>query len=101
MLTLGPVLTNQNAATVLRDGLARVGSGVNEVDCSGLAQVDSAAVAVLLALHRAASGRGGATRFVGVPAQLGELARLYGVDGLLGLSDSVSGIVSDSASHRH
>src|SRR5262245_8543204 len=59
MLTLGTSLTNQNAAAVLRDGLARVAQGgvqgKVQVDCTSLAQVDSSAVAVLLAWHRAAA----------------------------------------------
>ncbi len=86
MPSLGSSLTNQNAAAVLRDGLSRVAQGDVQVDCSALAQLDSAAVAVLLAWHRAAAGRGQALTIRGVPPQLAQLASLYGVDGLLGLS---------------
>lgn len=89
MLSPGNSLTNQNAAAVLRDGLARVAQGDVEVDCSGLAQADSAAVAVLLAWHRAAVTRGQALVLRGVPAPLAQLASLYGVDGLLGLASAV------------
>jgi phospholipid transport system transporter-binding protein len=53
------------------------------VDASGLAQFDSAALAVLLECQRLAQafGKGFAVR--NAPAKLAELARLYGVDGLL------------------
>jgi ABC-type multidrug transport system fused ATPase/permease subunit len=57
MPALGNSLTNRNAATVLRDGLSRVTQGEVTVDCSALQQVDSAAVAVLLAWQRAAAAR--------------------------------------------
>lgn len=94
MLSLGTSLTNRNAATMLRDGLARVAQGEAEVDCGALGQVDSAAVAVMLALARAAQARNTTLRFVAVPRQLAELATLYGVDGLLGLT-------AQHAPHRH
>jgi len=53
------------------------------LDASALTQVDSATLAVLLACRRQAPER----RWVvqGAPAQLSDLARLYGVDSLLGL----------------
>ncbi|WP_022982441.1 lipid asymmetry maintenance protein MlaB [Ideonella sp. B508-1] len=53
------------------------------LDASALTQVDSATLAVLLACRRQAPAR----RWViqGAPAQLSDLARLYGVDSLLGL----------------
>lgn len=86
MLSLGTSLTNRNAAAVLRDAAARVAQGEAQVDCSALGQVDSSAVAVMLALHRDASARGQALAFVGVPQQLAALASLYGVDTLLALS---------------
>ncbi|MCO5977249.1 STAS domain-containing protein [Ideonella oryzae] len=53
------------------------------LDASALGQVDSATLAVLLACRRQAQGRRWVVR--GAPAQLADLARLYGVDGLLGL----------------
>ncbi|AOY92534.1 toluene tolerance protein [Cupriavidus sp. USMAA2-4] len=98
MLSLGTSLTNRNAAAVLRDGLSRLAQGEAQVDCAALAQVDSAAVAVLLALRRAADARGQALAFVGVPRQLAALAEVYGVDGLLGIPAGAAGF---HASHRH
>ncbi|AGW92166.1 lipid asymmetry maintenance protein MlaB [Cupriavidus sp. DF5525] len=97
MLSLGTSLTNQNAATVLRDGLARVAQGDVQVDCTGLTQVDSAAVAVLLAWHRAAAARNLALSLRGVPAGLSQLASLYGVDGLLGLVPAAARDVAPEA----
>jgi phospholipid transport system transporter-binding protein len=99
MPALGNSLTNRNAATVLRDGLSRVAQGELTVDCSALQQVDSAAVAVLLAWQRAAAQRGQALALNGVPAQLQSLASLYGVDGLLGLAPAASG--PEHHHHRH
>ncbi|WP_337442035.1 STAS domain-containing protein [Cupriavidus necator] len=98
MLSLGTSLTNQNAAAVLRDGLARVAQGEVQVDCAGLAQVDSSAVAVLLAWNRAAAARNLALSLRGVPAQLSQLASLYGVDGLLGLAPDAA---ASGHHHRH
>jgi len=86
MPSLGTSLTNRNAAAVLREAAARVAQGEAQVDCSALGQVDSSAVAVMLALHRDASARGRTLSFVGVPQQLAALASLYGVDTLLALS---------------
>ncbi|MEM5278443.1 STAS domain-containing protein [Cupriavidus taiwanensis] len=100
MLSPGNSLTNQNAATVLRDGLARVAQGDVEVDCTGLAQVDSAAVAVLLAWQRAAVARGQALVLRGVPPQLAQLAGLYGVDSLLGLA-SAAALAATASRHHH
>ncbi|CAG9186642.1 STAS domain-containing protein [Cupriavidus pampae] len=102
MPSLGTSLTNQNAATVLRDGLARVSQGDVAVDCAGLTQVDSSAVAVLLGWQRAAAGRGQSLSIVNVPPQLGELAALYGVAGLLGLSSVLpSDATHPQGHHRH
>ncbi len=98
MLSLGTSLTNQNAAAVLHDGLARVAQGEVQVDCAGLTQVDSSAVAVLLAWNRAAAARNLALSMRGVPAQLSQLAGLYGVDGLLGLAPEAA---PQGHHHRH
>ncbi|KWR91637.1 STAS domain-containing protein [Cupriavidus sp. IDO] len=101
MLSLGPSLTNRNAAAVLRDGLARVAQGETQVDCGALTQVDSSAVAVLLAWQRAASARSQSLALNGVPAQLAELASLYGVDSLLGLAPAASAAATVAELHRH
>ena len=53
------------------------------VDGSSLTQFDSSALAVLLECQRMARNRGRAFAVQSLPARLRELARLYGVEGLL------------------
>ncbi|MEY4766082.1 MAG: hypothetical protein RI907_2755 [Pseudomonadota bacterium] len=53
------------------------------VDGSALRQFDSSALAVLLECQRMARAKGRAFAVQSLPARLTELARLYGVDGLL------------------
>jgi len=65
--------------------LRQLGDGTEIVDASELAEFDSSAVALLLEARRRAAARGRTLRIDGAPAQLVELARLYGVDELLGL----------------
>ena len=53
------------------------------LDASGLATLDTSAIAVLLECRRIAAAAGKALPIDGVPAKLTELARLYGVAELL------------------
>ena len=55
------------------------------VDASALVDLDTAAIALLLDCPRQAQARGKRLQGVGAPAKLGQLARLYGVEELLGL----------------
>jgi phospholipid transport system transporter-binding protein len=55
------------------------------VDASPLHELDSAAVAVLLACQREAQARGKRLQVSGAPPKLSQLAQLYGVAELLGL----------------
>lgn len=55
------------------------------IDASALVELDTAAVAVLLACQRQAQARGKQLRVTGAPEKLGQLAQLYGVSELLGL----------------
>ena len=60
------------------------------------------AAAVLLAWQRDAASRGQSLAFVGVPAQLAELAALYGVDSLLQLGAQAGARGAQvTVSHRH
>lgn len=79
---------------------ARAGSGELRVDASALAVFDSAAIALLLELRRAAEGAGRGFQVLGAPAKLVELARLYGVDALLALSPSGSSSTEAGLSAR-
>ena len=55
------------------------------VDASALVDLDTAAIALLLDCWRQAQARGTQLQVMGAPAKLGQLARLYGVEDLLGL----------------
>lgn len=76
-------LTAQNAETALQAGLQAIAGGQREIDLALLSNVDSAAVATLLAWKRAAAEKGAALTFHHMPANLQSLANLYGVDELL------------------
>ena len=76
-------ITNQNAASLLDKGLAAIRAGDLVVDLHGVATVDSAAVALLLAWQREAAQQGKRLKFEGVPSGISSLAELYSVDALL------------------
>jgi phospholipid transport system transporter-binding protein len=74
-LTLGTV------AGVLKRPLPTAGDWI--IDLSGVTEVDSSALALLLAWLRRAKARGIKVELRALPASLLALARLYGVDVLL------------------
>jgi phospholipid transport system transporter-binding protein len=78
-------VTNANAGELLAAGRAVIESGELVLDLSAVAEVDSAAVALLLDWQRQAKAAGARLQLVGVPADIASLARLYGVDSLLDL----------------
>jgi phospholipid transport system transporter-binding protein len=55
------------------------------IDASALADLDTAAIALLLDCRRQAQAAGKALQVVGAPAKLAQLAALYGVADLLAL----------------
>jgi phospholipid transport system transporter-binding protein len=55
------------------------------IDASALADLDTAAIAVLLDCRRQAQAAGKTLQVVGAPAKLAQLATLYGVADLLAL----------------
>jgi phospholipid transport system transporter-binding protein len=73
-------LTFANAGAVFAAAAAVPLPTDGEVDLAGMAVVDSAAVAVLLALRRRAGAESKPLRFVNVPSALLSLAALYGVE---------------------
>ncbi len=79
----GPSLTVSNATTALQSGLQAIATGQTHFDLNGLAEVDSAALAVLLAWERGARRQGKSLSFANFPANLHALAEVYGVDELL------------------
>jgi phospholipid transport system transporter-binding protein len=91
MLLLPAKLTHQEA----RDALAMLVQALKRepdqevaIDASSLQHFDSAALAVLLECRRQAEawGKGFAVRHT--PPKLAALAKMYGVDGLMGLGNA-------------
>lgn len=74
-------------AAALPAALAQ-GTGVFSVDASALQAYDTSTVALLLQARRAAQAAGRGFTVTGAPAQLAQLAALYGVEELLSLSPS-------------
>jgi len=77
-------LTNETVAAQIDAGRAAIRKGDLTIDLAAVRQVDSAAVALLLAWQREAASTQSRLRLVNVPGALTSLAVLYGVDGLLG-----------------
>ena len=71
------------AAALLEEGRPHVANGSLTFDLSGVTEADSSALAVLLELRRECARAG--KRFVvqGLPSRLSDLAKLYGISGLL------------------
>ncbi|MEY4562592.1 MAG: hypothetical protein RLZZ618_1869 [Pseudomonadota bacterium] len=94
LLVLPQVITSQEARDtqrMLMQALQQAAKGSAEttvsVDASGLQRFDSAALAVLLDCQRSALAHGKQFAVRHAPPKLVELAHLYGIDGLLTLSD--------------
>ncbi|WP_296942749.1 lipid asymmetry maintenance protein MlaB [uncultured Massilia sp.] len=83
MLSLD-ALTFQNAQAALEQGCAAVAAGETVFDLGGVKAADSSALSLMLAWQRRAQAQGRALKFVNVPANVEALAKLYGVDALLG-----------------
>jgi phospholipid transport system transporter-binding protein len=83
MLSLD-ALTFQNAQAALEQGCAALSAGETVFDLGGIRAVDSSGLALMLAWQRRAQAQGRKLTFVNVPANVDALARLYGVDGLIG-----------------
>jgi phospholipid transport system transporter-binding protein len=62
--------------------------GAFEIDASALKSYDTSTVALLMQAHRLAQAAGRPFSVAGAPAQLAQLAALYGVEALLSLSPS-------------
>ena len=83
MLSLD-ALTFQNARAALDQGCAALAAGETVFDLGGVKAADSSALALMLAWQRRAQAQGRSLAFVNVPAGVDALAKLYGVDGLIG-----------------
>jgi len=82
MVVTGPV-TLAGVAALLEQGREQVRNGVRVVDLGGVTELDSSALAMLLAWLRDARIGHRELAFVSLPEGLVAIARLYGVDGLL------------------
>jgi phospholipid transport system transporter-binding protein len=78
----GPV-TLANVAQVLEEGRRHLAEGAGTVDLAQVTELDSSALALLLAWLREAKAAGRAIAFVNLPESLQTIARLYGVQDLL------------------
>ena len=86
MIALPERLTISEASTTLARLLPLLRAAeVSQLDASALQQMDSSAVAVLLACQREAALLGRPLQVSGAPPKLKQLAQLYGVESLLGL----------------
>jgi len=82
-MVVSGALTLGNVAAVLRDGSAAIGEGVRTVDLAEVGELDSSALALLLAWLREAKRRNRSLAFANLPQGLTTIARLYGVAELL------------------
>lgn len=82
--------TAELAATLPAEVAA--GTGVLEIDASALKAFDSSTLALLLHARRLAQAAGRGFNVKAAPEQLGQLARLYGVEELLPSSDPRSSV---------
>jgi phospholipid transport system transporter-binding protein len=73
-----------NAQASLAACTAAIEAGEASLSLDGLAHSDSSAVAVLVAARRSAQQRGRALALTGVPDTVRSLAKLYGVEELVG-----------------
>jgi phospholipid transport system transporter-binding protein len=76
-------LTLASVAAALPEGKAAIGAGVRTIDLGGVAELDSSALALLLAWLREAKRQGRDLAFVRLPQGLAAIAKLYGVAELL------------------
>ena len=81
-----PATLTMNDARATRAALAAqlASAEAPVIDAAGLQVLDTAALAVLLDCRRQARALGRTLRITGVPPKLQQLAKLYGVDALLG-----------------
>ena len=89
-MVVGGALTLASVAAVLREGSAAIGQGVRTVDLGEVAELDSSALALLLAWMREAKRQNRELQFANLPQGLTTIARLYGVAELLPASPAHS-----------
>jgi phospholipid transport system transporter-binding protein len=78
----GPI-TVDNVVTLLEQGREQLAAASATIDLSGVTEVDSSALSLLLEWRRDAARSGRTVRFDRLPTNLRSLAQLYGVTELL------------------
>ncbi len=87
-LLVSGALTLATIAAQLEQGRAAIGKGARSVDLSEVGELDSSALALLLAWLREAKRHQRELVFVNLPQGLTTIARLYGVAELLPAADA-------------
>jgi phospholipid transport system transporter-binding protein len=82
-MVVSGALTLANVAEALRAGNLAIGDGIRSVDLAEVGELDSSALALLLAWLREAKRRDRALEFRNLPQGLTTIAALYGVADLL------------------
>jgi phospholipid transport system transporter-binding protein len=82
-MVVGGPLTLASVTAVLQEGSAAIAQGVRTVDLSEVGELDSSALALLLAWLREAKRLNRDITFANLPQGLTTIARLYGVAELL------------------
>ena len=82
-MVVSGALTLANVAATLGEGSAAIGAGVRTVDLGEVGELDSSALALLLAWMREAKRHDRELEFANLPQGLTTIARLYGVAELL------------------
>ena len=82
-MVVNGALTLASVAAVLLEGNAAIGQGVRTVDLGEVGELDSSALALMLAWLREAKQHDRVLSFTNLPQGLTTIARLYGVADLL------------------
>ena len=82
-MVVSGALTLASVAAVLHEGSVAIGEGVRTVDLAEVGELDSSALALLLAWLREAKRQNRSLVFANLPQGLTTIARLYGVAELL------------------
>jgi len=93
---LPAVVTMEEGARVMRgvEAALAAATGGLRLDASALDELDTAAIALLLHAQRLARRRGIELQVDGLPTKLLDLARLYGVESLLGSAAATAAAAS-------
>ena len=83
IMRVSGALTLASVAAELEQGKAAIAEGVRSVDLAAVGELDSSALALLLAWLREAKRLGRALTFTNLPQGLTTIASLYGVADLL------------------